>query len=577
MTGEYYPILYVFSSVDISFGFWYFIYLKLSKNMDQTPKQQIADLITAASEILVVSHKNPDGDSLGSLIALKFALEKLGKKVSMACIDKPTKAFMFLPKIDQIKNKVEASKDFIISLSTQNAKVKNLGYKKSEKNNTVEIIITPDERGEFSESDVKVLPAKPSFDLIIVIDTPNLERLGALTDSNEIFAEIPVINIDHHPANEKFGQVNWVDLTATSTAEVLVSMIEALSRDMQLMDPDVATALLTGLIYDTSSFQNINTTPKSLTVAAQLVAAGGRQQEIVKNLYKTKTLETLKLWGIILQNVKEDKIHHYLWSTVTKEEIERVGSDESAIGGILDELLKSATDVDFALLLSEREGQVHGSMRSIAKDVNVAEIAKLFAGGGHEVAAAFRVEGNLKDKEDTILSKIRDFQDHKDVKPLGETSDTSVQTPEKDTFDANYDTPDIADHKEERSKTEADSKLFDKSESAKPKEPVFDASVDYPRPDPEVEVKEESKAETAGFDPNGFTDPFMMPSEPKPEETTSIPEPPKEEKKKMEIEPEPFVIADQAKLDPPAGGSNSVEQTQEVFVEKKSDDLETKW
>jgi phosphoesterase RecJ-like protein len=512
--------------------------------MDQTPKQQITDLISTSHEILVVSHKNPDGDSLGSLIALKFVLEKLDKKVTMACVDQPTKAFTFLPKVDEIKTKIEASKDFIISLSTERAKVKNLGYKKSTKNNTVEIIITPDEKGEFSESDVKVLPSKPNFDLIIVLDTPNLERLGTLTDSNEIFAEIPVINIDHHPANEKFGQVNWVDLTATSTAEILVSMIEALSRDGQLMNADVATALLTGLIYDTSSFQNINTTPKSLTVAAQLVAAGGRQQEIVKNLYKTKTLETLKLWGIILQNVKEDKIHHFLWSTVTKQEMERVGSDESAIGGILDELLKSATDVDFALLLSEREGQVHGSMRSIAKDINVAEIAKLFAGGGHEVAAAFRIEGTLRDKEDMVLSKIRDFQNNHDVKPFDQGS-TEPSEP-------------ISVVEEPVIK-----------EQTQPESPVFDAPNDFPEPKPEPEIKE-SVAKPAV---NEFADPFLVPTEPKMSESHT--DEPQKQEKKMEIEPEPFVIADQAKLEP--SPAPKTEEIQEAFVEKKYEDLETKW
>ena len=167
---------------------------------------------------------------------------------------------------------------------------------------------------------------------------------------------------------------------------------------------------MTGLIYDTSSFQNINTTPKSLTVAAQLVAFGGRQQEIIKNLYKTKALSTLKLWGIILSQVKEDSSHKFLWSSVSHEDLVKVGADESALSGVVDELLKSATDVDFVLLLSERQNQVHGSLRAIAKGVNVAEIAESFSGGGHEVAAAFRYDGSLKESEAKILDKIRQLR-----------------------------------------------------------------------------------------------------------------------------------------------------------------------
>lgn len=383
--------------------------LEKEKFMEPTPKQQAVDLIKDAKNILVVSHKNPDGDSLGSALALKGAFEKLGKKVVVAAPDEPGKVFSFLPGIDQVVTDINVDSDFIISLSLKNTDFEKLGYKRDKEENRLDIVITPKD-GEFQKEDVEILPAKPKYDLVIVLDTPNLERLGALSQPADIFYETAVINIDHHPSNEKFGKVNWVELVATSTSEILVSLLEALSGDQQLLSEDVATSLLTGLIYDTSSFQNVNTTPKSLTVAAQLVAAGARQQEIVKNLYKTKSLETLRLWGLILSQVKEDKMHRFLWSSVKREEIERIGADESALSGVVDELLKSANDVDFAMLLSEREGQVHGSLRAIARGFDVSQIAEMFGGGGHESASAFRIDGQLSSKEDEILSKIRDFQ-----------------------------------------------------------------------------------------------------------------------------------------------------------------------
>lgn len=379
--------------------------------MEISFKQQIGELIKSSQNILLVSHKNPDGDALGSILALKIVLEKMGKKVTAVTADAPNRIFNFLPHIEQIGREIEQSNDFCIRLDVSKNEIAKIGYKKDEEQKAVNIIITPREGSHFESGDVSVAPAKPSFDLIISVDTPNIERLGEIASPADIFFEIPLINIDHHPSNEKFGKLNLVELVATSTAEILVSLFESLStKDAPLIDADVATCLLTGLIYDTSSFQNINTTPKSLTVAAQLVAAGAKQQEIVKNLYKTKSMETLKLWGLVLTKVREDKADKFLWSSVSKDEINKTGADEGALSGVVDELLKSAVDVDFVMLLSEREGYVHGSLRSITKGINVAVIAELFGGGGHEVAAAFRIDGDLAKKEQFILDKIIGFQ-----------------------------------------------------------------------------------------------------------------------------------------------------------------------
>lgn len=386
--------------------------------MEASIKQQASELIKSSSNILLVTHKNPDGDALGSLLALKIALEKLGKKITAVTADTPNKIFDFLPGVGEIKRKIEGSSDFILSLDVSKTEIAKIGYKKDEREKKVNIIISPRENGKFNPEDLKISDSKPKFDLIISVDTPNLERLGEIAIPADLYYETPVINIDHHPSNEKFGKINLVELVATSSAEILVSLFESLSKDTQLIDEKVATCLLTGLIYDTSSFQNVNTTPKSLTVAAQLVAAGGKQQEIVKNLYKTKSMETLKLWGLVLTKVREDRAHKFLWSSVSKEEIVATGADEGALSGVVDELLKSASDVDFAILLSERDGYLHGSLRSIAKGVNVANIAESFGGGGHEVAAAFRIEGDLKSKEQEILAKIAKIQEKNSGEPI---------------------------------------------------------------------------------------------------------------------------------------------------------------
>jgi phosphoesterase RecJ-like protein len=235
--------------------------------------------------------------------------------------------------------------------------------------------------------------------------------LGSLYDDNaEIFYETPVLNIDHHASNDYFGKVNLVEITATSTCEILVSIIESLGQEKSLLDEDVATALLTGITTDTGSFQNSNTTPKSFTVAAQLVAAGGRQQEIIKYVYKTKPLSTLRLWGRILAQIREDKEHKFVWSLVSLRDLEQTAAAESEIGGAIDELLTSAPEAEIILLLSEREDGIHGSIRTI-KGIDAAEIAGYFGGGGHPGAAAFQMTDiGLATAEREVISKIREYQ-----------------------------------------------------------------------------------------------------------------------------------------------------------------------
>ncbi|OQA52424.1 MAG: Bifunctional oligoribonuclease and PAP phosphatase NrnA [candidate division WS2 bacterium ADurb.Bin280] len=462
--------------------------------MEASVKQQASELIKGAQSILLVGHKNPDGDALGSLLALKIVLEKMGKKTDCVTSDAPNKIFNFLPRISEIGRKIEVSDDFIISVDTSSVEIEKIGYKKEDSGKKlVNIVITPRGKGRFSAENISFPQAKPKYDLIISVDTPNIERLGEIAPSLDIFYEIPLINIDHHPSNEKFGKINLVELVATSTSEILVSLFESLSKDNQIIDADVATCLLTGLIYDTSSFQNVNTTPKSLTIAAQLVAAGARQQEIVKNLYKTKSMETLKLWGLVLTKVSEDKENKFLYSSVSREDLEKTGADESALSGVIDELLKSATEVDFALLLSERQGYVHGSLRSIAKGVNVARIAESFGGGGHEVAAAFRVNGTLKDNQQTILEKIAKMQKGNGAEKVGnEPLAKEVKSDENTVAEKSEEmvSPTVEDV-ETGTKGAEQAEEPEKTEQEQVKEVVFEKSV------LEAKVEEVSESETA--------------------------------------------------------------------------------
>lgn len=374
-----------------------------------TPKQQVVELIKGNQKFLILTHKNPDGDALGSATALLLTLKKLGKDAKAVMTEDIPTAFSFLPETGDITKDFSGKRDFVISIDTSQVQAEKLQY--NSKDGRLEIVISPKD-GQFDSTMVTFPQGGFDFDAVLVLDCPDLERLGTIYEENpDLFYETPVVNIDHHAGNDHFGRINMVDLTSTSTAEILVSIIEALTGDSKFFDEQIATSLLTGIITDTNSFQNTNTTPKSLTVAAQLVAQGARQQDIIQYIYKTKPLSTLRLWGRALSNLHDEKECGFVWSQLYKKDFLEVGASEEESGGLIDELLKTASGVEFALLLTEKNGDVHGSLRSTNRTKDVSAIAQLFGGGGHAVAAAFQIKGSsLLQSSENILGKIRQYQ-----------------------------------------------------------------------------------------------------------------------------------------------------------------------
>jgi bifunctional oligoribonuclease and PAP phosphatase NrnA len=374
--------------------------------MEPTPKQQAVDLIKRSQRILVVPG-HPDGDSVGSALACLIVLTKLGKEASVALIEPVSHQYRFLPRVTDITQDVNGVRDFIITLDNPSVETDKLSYNFDD--GKLNIIITP-KRGRYQSDDVTVRQGAFKYDLVITLDAPHVGMLGEIHERYPtLFQEVPVVNIDHHASNANFGAVNLVDLSATSTAEILIGVIESLGVD--LIDADVATALLTGIIADTGSFQNANTTPKSLTVAAQLVGLGARRQEIIKQLFKTKSLAMLKLWGQILANVQFDAEHKLVWGTAGLEDLAATGATEHDFAGLIDELMTSIPGADVVLLLSERQPRViSGSVRT-AKGVDAAEICGLFGGGGHPGAAGFRMlDLALAEALPIVLEKMRAYQ-----------------------------------------------------------------------------------------------------------------------------------------------------------------------
>ncbi len=380
--------------------------------MPRETSEQIISLIEKSEKVLLLPSSPPDGDSLGAALSLYLVLKKLGKEVTVICADPVPDALKFLPTIDAISKNFGGAEDFVVTLDCTESEVDTIKYQVEQ--NKVNIIITP-RKGRFSEKDVTLHHGESKYDLIITVDTGDLQQLGHVYEDNpEMFYSIPVINIDHHSSNSEFGRINMIDITASSTTEILVPVLEKLEEKtgQKLIDPDVATLLLAGIITDTGSFQHSNTTPRAFAVAAHLLDFGARQQEIIKYVYRTKSLSMLKLWGKVLSKIKYDDEHKLVWSTITQEDLQTTGSTPDESAGIIDELLSNAPGAQVVLLIKEKKpGLVSVSVRTPNKGANANDIAQTFGGGGHPKAAGFRVKDmEFGEAESFIIKKIKEFQ-----------------------------------------------------------------------------------------------------------------------------------------------------------------------
>jgi phosphoesterase RecJ-like protein len=378
-------------------------------NQQQTPKQQLAELVKRSNRILLLTHEHQDGDALGSVLALRAALQALGKEVVVSLSGKIPAYISFLPGYQDVVDNAQPtlSKEVLISIDESQASVANVAVKRVGERKLI-LVITP-ENGTLTTQNVRIEEGTYQLDLIISLDSSSLERTGSLAEQQpDLFYEVPVVNIDHHIDNTHFGTVNLVDVTASSVCEMLVSLIETIGKEQPgLITPDIATCLLTGIITDTNSFQNHNTTPKTLTTAAQLVAAGARQQEIIGEIYRARPLSTLRLWGRALAYLKEDAAVKLAWTSLSKADFVASQATSDEIGGIVDELLKTAAGMRCVLLLSERDGDLKGSLRSLDSSLNVQVIAERLGGGGHPMAAAFKIPNASLKQEHEIIAAIR--------------------------------------------------------------------------------------------------------------------------------------------------------------------------
>lgn len=317
--------------------------MKIFETMEiQQIIKKINNLISESNNILLISHRNPDGDTLGSNLALTHYLKSQAKQVSIYCQDRSPDFFSFLPHFNLIQTEPE--------------------------------------------------PDLNHYDLVITSDCADIAQTG-INPPQWKNLKTPVINIDHHLTNTNYGTLNLVMSEAASTTAVLYYCFRQNGADL---DRPLATCLLTGLITDTSNFSNPSTNQAALEVASRLVAKGAQIRYINHHVIKNKSIPVLKLWSRIFLRLRKNPNLDLAWTFITQKDKKECGVDDLATEGLSD-IFNELTDSSFSLVLEEIQGgYVKGSLRTTKDFIDVSKFAKIMGGGGHRRAAGFRVRGRLE-------------------------------------------------------------------------------------------------------------------------------------------------------------------------------------
>ena len=309
-----------------------------------SPLPAIAKSIAQAENILLVSHIRPDGDAIGSLLGLGWALESAGKRVQMVVGDGVPKALAFLPGSERIQKNIAAP-----------------------------------------------------YDLSILLDCSELSRAGDVLSREKS----PDINIDHHPTNDYFARINLVIPDAVATTEILARALP----DLGLAIPtESASALLTGLLTDTLGLRTPNMRPDVLRLAATLMEHGADLPALYFQAMVQRDFLAVRLWGAGLSRLQRDG--RIVWTSLMLEDkahVQYPGRDDADLINVL----SSITETDIAFILVEQShDRVKISWRS-RDGIDVSQLAASFGGGGHKNAAGAEVNGSLSDVEERVRTATR--------------------------------------------------------------------------------------------------------------------------------------------------------------------------
>ena len=312
--------------------------------------QAVVAALREHDRFLVVTHENPDGDALGSLLATTIVLRQLGKDVAMylAGAGPLPREYAFM-QLDGL---------------------------------------------------LRELPEDMEQRTLVAVDCAKADRMGP--DSTPIDRAQLVLNIDHHHDNSRFGDINLIVADASSTGEVLRDLFEALGVELT---PEIAEPLYIALVTDTGRFQYANTTPKSLRLAAELVEAGADIHAVFQQVYESVEFAKLKLLARALERARVLEGGLIVVSYLVRTDFAEVGAAEPYSEGIID-YLRAVEGAELAALIREPprdDAERRISLRASIDELDVSAIARSFGGGGHRQAAGFSSEASI----DEITELIR--------------------------------------------------------------------------------------------------------------------------------------------------------------------------
>lgn len=303
---------------------------------------QVVELIETKHRFMITAHVRPDGDSLGSSLGLYWILRALEKDPVVIMRDRVPHAYRTLPGAD-------------------------------------EVIVMP----EITEM----------FDGAFVIECSDIDRPGLVGLEKQ-----NVVNIDHHSTTALFGNINWIDSTASAVGEMIYNLCKALGVTPT---KEIATCTYTALLTDTGSFQFSNTTERTFKIASELVRRGVEPSSVAQALFYSYPFSKIKLVGLALSTLERDETGQIAWIRVTRDAMDEAGAQEEDADGIVNYAL-SIGDVKAVAFFKEiEENGWRISLRSKNK-INVARVAEQYGGGGHKNAAGCSAEGDF----DSVLARV---------------------------------------------------------------------------------------------------------------------------------------------------------------------------
>lgn len=317
--------------------------------------KKVVEYIKRNKNFLITTHINMEGDAAGSELAFYRLLKAMGKRATIINDDNLSYEYSFLPGINQIKK-----------------------FKKNLKN-------------------IK-------FDCFVILDCSDLERCGQIYKINT--ANKPVLNIDHHISNQRFGDVNWVEPHSSSVSEMIYQLYKKL--DLPL-NREIAMLLYVGILTDTGSFRYPNTTSVTHKIVSQLLRYNLDIAQIYKNVYENIPFQDMKLLSKILPTISRDANGKIAWFQIQR----RILKNKKISFDLTEHILhfaRAIKDAEVAVLFKENLGkknEVRVNLRSQGK-VDVNRIASFFGGGGHKTASGATVKGKIEDVRKKVLAKIRE-------------------------------------------------------------------------------------------------------------------------------------------------------------------------